>query len=126
MDQTTHVSDSGLPSLFGMGLDQLQQLCADEGMPRFAAKQMCDWLYAKHVDSIDAMTNLSLKARARLKEIAIIGRHHPVNCQVSRDGTKKYLFQKFDETVFFILTFPTRVCIILTVASVLEWQTTET
>ena len=62
MNQTTHVSDSGLPSLFGMGLDQLQQLCADEGMPRFAAKQMCDWLYAKHVDSIDAMTNLSLKA----------------------------------------------------------------
>ena len=104
MNQTTHVSDSGLPSLFGMGLDQLQQLCADEGMPRFAAKQMCDWLYAKHVDSIDAMTNLSLKARARLKEIAIIGRHHPVNCQVSRDGTKKYLFQKSDDPTQFIET----------------------
>ncbi|MBQ0161333.1 MAG: 23S rRNA (adenine(2503)-C(2))-methyltransferase RlmN [Bacteroidales bacterium] len=79
-------------NLFGMSLSQLQQLCAEEGMPKFAAKQMCDWLYAKHVASIDAMTNLSLKARARLNEIAFIGRHDPVGCQVSKDGTKKYLF----------------------------------
>ena len=80
-------------NLFGMSLAELEGLCASEGMPRFAVKQMCDWLYAKHVDSIDAMTNLSLKARARLNEIACIGRHAPVDCQVSRDGTKKYLFE---------------------------------
>ena len=88
--------------LLGMTLDQLQQLCAAEGMPRFAAKQICDWLYAKHVDSIDAMTNLSLKNRSRLKEMAVIGRHAPVECQVSRDGTKKYLFQKSDDPSQFI------------------------
>lgn len=82
-----------MTNLFGMSLAELQQLCTDEDMPKFAAKQMCDWLYAKHVDSIDAMTNLSLKARARLNEIAYIGRHEPVNCQVSKDGTKKYLFE---------------------------------
>ena len=76
-----------------MSLTELQQLCAEEGMPKFAAKQICDWLYAKQVDSIDAMTNLSLKARSRLNEIAYIGRHTPVQCQVSKDGTKKYLFE---------------------------------
>jgi len=80
-------------NIFGMTFEQLGQLCADEGMPKFAAKQICDWLYAKHVDSIDAMTNLSLKARARLNEIAFIGRHAPVDCQISTDGTKKYLFR---------------------------------
>lgn len=80
-------------NLFSLTLEDLQQLCAEEGLPKFAAKQMCDWLYAKHVTSIDAMTNLSLKARARLNEIACIGRHDPVNCQVSSDGTKKYLFR---------------------------------
>ena len=80
-------------NLLGMSLAELQQLCAVEGMPRFAAQQMCDWLYAKQVDSIDAMTNISLRSRARLKEIAFIGRHEPVNCQVSKDGTKKYLFR---------------------------------
>ena len=80
-------------NLFGMTLAELEGLCASEGMPRFAAKQMADWLYAKHVDSIDGMTNLSLKARARLNETACIGRQAPVNCQVSSDGTKKYLFE---------------------------------
>lgn len=91
-------------NLFGMSLADLESLCAAESMPRFTAKQICDWLYAKHVDSIDAFTNLSLKNRSRLKEIAYIGRHAPVDCQVSRDGTKKYLFQtdggKYVETVF--------------------------
>lgn len=96
-------------NLLGMTLPQLQALCADLGFPRFTAKQVCDWLYKKRVDTIDAMTNLSLAQRARLNEVASIGRHFPVKCQVSRDGTKKYLFevmrsevggQKYVETVY--------------------------
>ena len=83
--------------LLGMTLDQLQHLCAAEGMPRFTAKQIADWLYNKQVDTIDAMTNLSLKARRRLNEICCVGKSGPVNCQVSADGTKKYLFQKSDD-----------------------------
>ena len=71
---------------------ELQALCAEEGFPRFAAKQLCDWLYKKRVDNIDAMTNLSKVQRASLDEIACIGREYPVRCQVSKDGTKKYLF----------------------------------
>lgn len=80
-------------NLLGKTLEQLQQLCADEGLPKFTAKQICDWLYVKQVCDINLMTNLSLKARARLSEIAYIGRHSPINCQVSADGTKKYLFE---------------------------------
>lgn len=80
-------------NLLGQTLEQLQTLCADLGFPRFTAKQLCDWLYKKRTDSIDAMTNLSLAQRARLAEVAYIGRDFPVNCQVSRDGTKKYLFR---------------------------------
>lgn len=78
--------------LLGLTLPQLQELCLAEGFPRFTAKQLCDWLYKKRVDSIDAMTNLSLVQRARLNEMAYIGREYPVRCQVSKDGTKKYLF----------------------------------
>lgn len=83
-------------NLLGKTLPQLQELCAAEGFPRFTAKQLCDWLYKKHVESIDAMTNLSLAQRARLNEMAYIGRETPVRCQVSRDGTKKYLFPVLD------------------------------
>lgn len=74
-------------------MTELQEICATEGFPKFAAKQLCDWLYKKRVDSIDAMTNLSKMQRARLNEIAYIGREHPIRCQVSKDGTKKYLFE---------------------------------
>lgn len=98
------MSDELKVNLLGMTLPQLQELCAAEGFPRFTAKQLCDWLYKKRVDNIDAMTNLSLAQRARLNKIASIGREHPVNCQVSKDGTKKYLFpvlsNHFVETVF--------------------------
>ena len=94
----------GKTNLLGLTLEQLQMLCADEGFPRFTAKQLCDWLYKKRVDSIDAMTNLSLTQRARLNEVAYIGRETPVRCQVSKDGTKKYLFPVLDkhfiETVY--------------------------
>ena len=80
-------------NLFGSTLEELQELCAAEGWPKFTARQMCDWLYKKQVLAIDEMTNLSLKVRARLKEVGYIGRSVPVDCQTSRDGTKKYLFR---------------------------------
>lgn len=88
--------ESGKINLLGKTLRQLQELCTAEGFPRFTAKQLCDWLYKKRADSIDHMTNLSLAQRARLNEIAYIGRETPVNCQVSKDGTKKYLFPVLD------------------------------
>lgn len=76
------MSEESRVNLLGMTLAQLQELC--------------DWLYKKRVESIDAMTNLSLAQRARLNEMAYIGRETPVRCQVSRDGTKKYLFPVLD------------------------------
>ena len=79
--------------LLGMSLDELQALCQQEGFPRFAARQLCDWLYKKHVDTFDAMTNLSLVQRTRLRQAYRIGREAPVACQCSADGTKKYLFR---------------------------------
>ncbi|MCR5588732.1 MAG: 23S rRNA (adenine(2503)-C(2))-methyltransferase RlmN [Bacteroidales bacterium] len=90
------MSDELRVNLLGKTLPQLQEMCAAEGFPRFTAKQMCDWLYKKRVESIDSMTNLSLAQRARLNEIAYIGRETPVRCQKSKDGTKKYLFPVLD------------------------------
>ena len=48
--------------LVGLSLAQLRDVAAECGMPAFAAKQMAQWLYEKRVESIDEMTNLSLKA----------------------------------------------------------------
>lgn len=78
--------------LLGQTLAQLQELCLNEGFPKFTARQLCDWLYKKRVTDIDAMTNLSLKTRVRLKEIVGQGLTQPADVQTSVDGTRKYLF----------------------------------
>lgn len=83
-------------NLFGLTLAQLQELCLGEGFPKYAAAQVCDWLYRKEATSIDQMTNLSLKTRERLKDIAAIDRTSPTEVQESVDGTKKYLFPALD------------------------------
>lgn len=103
--------ESGKKVLLGMTADELRELVAGLGMPRFAAQQIARWLYVGHVRSIDEMTNLSKANRARLEEVCEVGGMEPVDCMRSADGTVKYLFptsvtdkatgtRKFVETVF--------------------------
>lgn len=79
-------------SLYGMTLAELQQLCTDNNLPAFAAKQIARWLYTSRISDISQMTNLSLAARAALAEHYTIGRIEPIKVSTSSDGTKKYLF----------------------------------
>lgn len=81
-----------LKPLLGMTLTRLQALAAEQGMPRFAAMQMAQWLYDKRVTSIDQMTNLSKFAREKLSRDYCIGREEPLSRITSADGTVKYLF----------------------------------
>lgn len=91
-------------SLLGMTLSDLKTVAQELGMPTFTAKQMAEWLYRKHVASIDEMTNISVKNRALLNECYQIGCSAPVDCQRSVDGTVKYLYRTgeggFVETVY--------------------------
>jgi 23S rRNA (adenine2503-C2)-methyltransferase len=90
--------------LFGKTLSELKFVVQENGLQPFAAKQMADWLYKKHVFEIDEMTNISSKVRENLKANFEIGRIEPVKVQKSVDGTKKYLFSagknKFIETAY--------------------------
>ena len=78
--------------LLGLTLDELKAVATEVGLPSFAAKQMAEWIYSKHVRSIDEMTNLSLKGRSALAEHYEIGCVPPCDSQQSIDGTAKYLF----------------------------------
>lgn len=71
---------------------ELQAVATEVGLPRFAAKQIAEWIYGKHVKSIDEMTNLSMKGRIALSERFTIGCVPPCDVQQSIDGTAKYLF----------------------------------
>ena len=91
-------------SLLGLSPEELKEIVVGLGLPAFTAKQIAGWIYGKHVDSIDKMTNLSLDARRRLSEAYAIGCSAPVKCQRSVDGTAKYLYLTIDghfvETVY--------------------------
>lgn len=80
--------------LIGMTLGQLRDVAAAVGLKPFAAKQMARWLYVARVTDTDAMTDLSLAARARLREMGYtVGRQAPKAEARSVDGTVKYLFE---------------------------------
>ena len=87
------MSQTPQKSLYGLTLNELQTLCADLSLPRFAAKQIARWLYVRRVKSIEEMTDLSKAARAALEENYELGLAAPLKESCSADGTKKYLFR---------------------------------
>lgn len=90
--------------LFGLTLNELQHIVSSLGMPGFSAKQIASWMYVKKVNSIDEMTNISLKHRELLNENYEVGRFQHSDRVESVDGTVKYLFKvgenSFVESVF--------------------------
>ena len=91
--------------LLGKNLAELQAVAAEVGLPRFAGKQLAEWLYVRRVTSFDEMTNISLKGREALRARYQIGRHAPIAQAQSVDGTIKYLFEvRIGETKQYIET----------------------
>jgi 23S rRNA (adenine2503-C2)-methyltransferase len=90
--------------LFGKTLPQLKEIVKQLELPGFVAMQISDWLYKKQINSVEQMTNLSLKIRYLLSDHFDLGLVEPIKVQSSVDGTKKYLFPakegKFIETAY--------------------------
>ncbi|MDR1023824.1 MAG: 23S rRNA (adenine(2503)-C(2))-methyltransferase RlmN [Prevotellaceae bacterium] len=80
-------------ALLGKTLSGLEEVAADLAMPKFAARQMADWLYKKHAADVGEMSNLSLKHRAALAARYEVGLRPFSALQKSADGTEKYLFE---------------------------------
>ena len=78
--------------LMGMTADELKKAARQLGMPAFTGGQMAQWLYQKHVTSIDQMTNISKQNRELLSQHYVVGAMPPAASQQSVDGTVKYLF----------------------------------
>ena len=89
--------------LLGKTPAELQEIVTELGLPKFTSKQLVDWIYQKRCASFDDMTNLSKATRALLDEHFEIGLHAPLKEQLSKDGTKKYLFpagERFVEAAY--------------------------
>lgn len=91
-------------SLLGLTITELQDLCLQLSMPKFTAKQIAQWIYVKHVRSIDEMTNLSKANREKLNAEYVVGCSDSIEAMRSVDGTVKYLFRTesghYVETVY--------------------------
>lgn len=82
-----------LKSLSGLSLEELTAYVKELGLPAFRAKQIHTWIYSKWVSSFDEMTDLSAELREKLKEVAQVPLLKIAHLEVSRDGTRKYLFE---------------------------------
>ena len=79
--------------LSGLNLEEIEQLTSELGATKFRARQIHNWIYLKSVKNIDEMTDLSIKFRNKLKEIASVSNTKIKVKQVSSDGTIKYLLE---------------------------------
>ena len=79
--------------LYGKNPTELAALCAELGMPRFAAGQLARWLYKAHIEEPQQMSNLSKQHRQLLADSTEQVLSAPVAVSESKDGTKKYLYR---------------------------------
>lgn len=79
--------------LYELTRQQLGDLVAGWGEPRFRAKQVWAWLYDKRAASFDEMTNLPKALRERLKAETTLGSLDVAAEQSSSDGTVKRLYR---------------------------------
>lgn len=77
-------------------LNDLKKEMIQIGQKPFRAEQIFKWLNQEKVSSFDEMTNLSLDLREQLAENYTIGNFQIEHKLISKDGTKKYLFNLCD------------------------------
>ncbi len=94
---------------------ELEQLLAELGEPKYRAKQIFKWLH-QGVTSFEEMTDISKALRAKLEEKCFITKPEILRKQVSQlDGTIKYLFGLADgnsiETVLMQYEHGNSICV---------------
>ena len=98
-----------------MSLLELTDFVTHLGEKGFRGKQLYQWMHEKLSPSIDDMTNLPAGFREKLKEECIYTLLRQKDVQVSKDGTKKYLFLLQDgnavESVLMRYKFGNSLCI---------------
>jgi 23S rRNA (adenine2503-C2)-methyltransferase len=80
-------------SLSNLSEEDLAQVLADLGQPKFRARQIHEWLWTHHATTLDQMTNLPKALRQSLAERFEVGAPTVAEEQVSVDGTAKWAFQ---------------------------------
>ena len=98
-----------------MTLEQLENFVKEQGQPKFRAGQLFQWLHGRQVDSFSEMTDQPKSFLSVLEQECTIERLAVQQCQISKDGTRKYLFSLPDgnciETVWIQYSYGNTVCV---------------
>ena len=106
-------------------LEELKGVFKQWRLPSYNARQVFSWIYQKKAGSFEAMTNLSLDLRSRLKERLVFkplelvppseARRDPASLTISgkklresADGTKKFLFRLEDGNLIESVLIPVK------------------
>jgi 23S rRNA (adenine2503-C2)-methyltransferase len=79
-----------------LSLEELADWLCSRGEPPYRAKQICQWLYRRGVDSFAAMSDLSKGLRAALEDSFTISRPRVACLAHAADGTRKFLLELVD------------------------------
>lgn len=81
-----------MKNIFDFTLKELENFVS----PKFRAKQIFEWIYKKNVENFDQMKNLPKDLRENLTQNFYIDGLKVLKCEVSKDESKKYLFELKD------------------------------
>ena len=82
-------------NLLGLPRPALEDFFAGLGEKPFRARQIMQWIYRQGVGDFERMTDLSLKLRQRLAEVATIAVPEVVTSQNSGDETRKWMLRMY-------------------------------
>lgn len=104
-----------MEDLKSLTLDELKIWMKEHGEPVFRAGQVYKWFHDKGVRSYDEMNNVPKSLKNKMLDEGEIGTVRIVDVQVSKDGTRKYLFALNDgelvESVWMEYSYGSSVCI---------------
>ena len=103
-------------NLYDLSVDALEETLGAVVSPPFRIKQIEEWLYARGVDSFDAMSNLPKDVRATLADRFTVALPEVIErTEPAPDGSRKYLFRLADgnriESVYMPMGDRTSICL---------------
>ena len=96
MTQFTEKIPRTLPDIKSFNKKELTRWFEEKGIQAYRTSQVMRWIYLKHVESFDDMTDLSIKNRQLLTENFSFSMLETRQVESSTDGSQKYLFELQD------------------------------
>ena len=87
---------SSKPNIKSFAPDELASRLVEMGLKKYRAAQVFGWIYQNRASSFEEMTNIAKAERSLLSDAFCITSPAVVRTELSKDGTRKFLFELED------------------------------